>query len=832
MTTRQYQSTTSQTLSNNSSVYASQSSENSQSKLPALLETLSSESILRLEDQFLGDRGASVLADFLTKHTHFVSIELRGNNLTSSSFVVICKALKTSQNLKNLKAEWNLIGDGGDTSAMEALSELASALPSLQTIDLRNNKIGKGCGPALSSIIRDAWSLQKLDLRWNELTDSEAKYILEALRASRRTVQVSLAGNKSNGQRISETLVNEISKCGGDLDSSFQEQSSFSSSKKLSPPSSTPSRPYIGGQSTQYQSTTTTTAVSRNHSRTNSRGSPTRDTNYFVQRGVGVNLKNQRSESKENRQVTDVQKRLEFSGDQPQAKPLQTRNSSIERRNDQSYVPTNSYKTTAHRRVRLGSKPSLLSSQNFGDILEEKSDLPTRDNYQLATSPNKHSLSPNHRESNYTSVKTSPNRRASPHSRGNRLIFTPETKMTNTSMVDDSSMDIQLSRIEYEKEKNLMQRRYITHVDKVSGEENMIDALEKMLEAERQKNIELARNIRKKLQEEIDEERKAKLAAIQKEEQLKIELKRKMIKEEEARLELGRLSSECERLLQQKQSLSDELAKAKSEQSIQMNELTAKNEAQVKALNEEVTNLKNELKRIIEKHTQELREAGKEWENKCLKLGAEVNELKIQLKSMALDQENEILLMEKRVREEEFQRYQNTIAELNKKREELDKKALVDKRDVGTSPSKEKLNEMNQENEYILAENNILRSQLKEAILLNQELEIEFTTKEQRLRDVEGWLQEALQNSQKIKELHEKEMEKVISGHRIERRSWEEVESVLKSKINELERDIERIKEEGKKIKTEYYGMKQVIQGNVNRVITDTFKDHRTVDKF
>lgn len=178
--------------------------------LNAILELQIKESVLSLEDQFIGDKGAGILADFLNNYTHFTSIELRGNNLTSASFATICNAMKNCINLINIKVDWNLVGD--TTAGLEALVDLVRILPSLQTIDLRNNELGKNSGPLLAAIIKESWALQRLDLRWNELGDNEARCILGALKGDPKQMKVNLGGNKLGGNKISESLLFEINK--------------------------------------------------------------------------------------------------------------------------------------------------------------------------------------------------------------------------------------------------------------------------------------------------------------------------------------------------------------------------------------------------------------------------------------------------------------------------------------------------------------------------------------------------------------------------------------------------------------------------------------------
>lgn len=74
-----------------------------------------------LNDKYIGDEGASLLANFLRQNTHVKTLLLRGNKITSSGFASICAALSLNSNLTKLSAEWNDIGL--DSKGLAALYE-------------------------------------------------------------------------------------------------------------------------------------------------------------------------------------------------------------------------------------------------------------------------------------------------------------------------------------------------------------------------------------------------------------------------------------------------------------------------------------------------------------------------------------------------------------------------------------------------------------------------------------------------------------------------------------------------------------------------------------
>jgi len=172
------------------------------SEMTRILETLKSSNKLSMPDLFFGDEGAFEIAKFLQENKHFVTMELRGNNISALGFEAICESLKGSDSIKKISVEWNNIGS--ENLGIIALNEFIQTNNTILSIDLRNNKIGPSCAGAISNIIRVSSSLKFLDLRWNELGDEGAKLILFALQDHPGKVQVDLSGNKISHEILME----------------------------------------------------------------------------------------------------------------------------------------------------------------------------------------------------------------------------------------------------------------------------------------------------------------------------------------------------------------------------------------------------------------------------------------------------------------------------------------------------------------------------------------------------------------------------------------------------------------------------------------------------
>lgn len=75
-----------------------------------------------LNDRYVGDEGASVLANFLRNNPHIKTLLLRGNKISSSGFSMICEALRNNSSINTISAEWNDIGK--DSKGLAALYEM------------------------------------------------------------------------------------------------------------------------------------------------------------------------------------------------------------------------------------------------------------------------------------------------------------------------------------------------------------------------------------------------------------------------------------------------------------------------------------------------------------------------------------------------------------------------------------------------------------------------------------------------------------------------------------------------------------------------------------
>lgn len=172
------------------------------SKLESKLESQRGSPTLNLADAFIGDEGCEMVAQFIKENPGIQTLELRGNNITPTGLSVLTSVLKGNSLIKHLSLEWNSLGNG--------TAYLADALAfnnSLQSLDLRNNRIGPEGASHLARMIETNRSLLRMDLRWNEIGASGARSFIFSLSKAHTVNKIELSGNK-----IPEDLLQQIEK--------------------------------------------------------------------------------------------------------------------------------------------------------------------------------------------------------------------------------------------------------------------------------------------------------------------------------------------------------------------------------------------------------------------------------------------------------------------------------------------------------------------------------------------------------------------------------------------------------------------------------------------
>ena len=144
-------------------------------------------------EYFLGDGGCIVLANFLESHDTFTELDLHGNNITGTGIRYLTKYLAKTSVLKELTLEWNDIGISAQ--GMEEFCEALIQNNSIISIDLRNNKISEIASMPLATLIKSTKTIQKIDLRWNEIGTDGARSFVPALEHNQSIIEFEISGN-------------------------------------------------------------------------------------------------------------------------------------------------------------------------------------------------------------------------------------------------------------------------------------------------------------------------------------------------------------------------------------------------------------------------------------------------------------------------------------------------------------------------------------------------------------------------------------------------------------------------------------------------------------
>jgi Ran GTPase-activating protein (RanGAP) involved in mRNA processing and transport len=136
---------------------------------------------LVLNDLIIGREGAEALAQLIPQyHPNLLHLEIKGNNIDSEGFEMVCMALMHCPGLLSLQAEWNNVGSSA--AGLAALLYLLRNLRFVELVDLKNNKLTHQHAELIAEVVRlNCRSLKVLDLRWNEIGEVGAQAIFPAL---------------------------------------------------------------------------------------------------------------------------------------------------------------------------------------------------------------------------------------------------------------------------------------------------------------------------------------------------------------------------------------------------------------------------------------------------------------------------------------------------------------------------------------------------------------------------------------------------------------------------------------------------------------------------
>ena len=396
--------------------------------------------------------------------------------------------------------------------------------------------------------------------------------------------------------------------------------------------------------------------------------------------------------------------------------------------------------------------------------------------------------------------------------------------------------DMRKLKDSYKQEAARAQEKYLAQIESLISKN----------ELEKERIAQAIDKRRMELEQEINEERRLRTLAEKKNIELEDALQRSQAKVAELEKLWKRLSSDYENLNQQNNELFNQMQKFSIERDQNLKEQQKRYELKIKALNDEIARYGEQMNQIVRENEKKLQQTKNEWAEECQRLSEQVKRLNGTLEKMRVDHELEIQQVRKQVQQQENDKIQRVFREIGEK-------LRGDRRDVSPlkeeqgsqlsgvrssktlgSPGKVKQESRasfggaEREIEKMLVENRKLKDQLAEALKINEQLEQEADWKEKALAKLEEEVSVLHSHGSRTRGTYQLEMEKLASAAKEDKRAWQQTEKSLKSKIEQLELSIGQSREEHAKVKREYEQLKELLQGNVNKVIAQTFLEHES----
>eukprot|EP00934_Nitzschia_sp_Nitz4_P003896 Nitzschia sp. Nitz4//scaffold249_size28687//21762//24971//NITZ4_008119-RA/size28687-snap-gene-0.4-mRNA-1//1//CDS//3329544023//3886//frame0 len=155
------------------------------------LQAKSTLAVLGLENNFVGDRGAFALARALKTSSGLSELNLHGNAVSIHGATAFFESLKGKPVVSRVKAEIKSLGYSGAVALAEGLKGTIG----LQELTLIGNSIGADGTVALAEALHDKTTVSVLRLENNFICDRGAVALAEAILGMKNLTSLALAGN-------------------------------------------------------------------------------------------------------------------------------------------------------------------------------------------------------------------------------------------------------------------------------------------------------------------------------------------------------------------------------------------------------------------------------------------------------------------------------------------------------------------------------------------------------------------------------------------------------------------------------------------------------------
>lgn len=773
--------------------FLDESMTNDNTKIQNLLQAQRTSNNLSLSDQFIGDAGAAIVSEFLTKHIHYASIEIRGNNLTGEGFAIICDGLKSLSDLQTLRAEWNLIGN--NPSGLEALHELVRCSKRLKIIDLRNNKLGPSDGSVLASIIRDSESLESLDLRWNELGDEAAQLVLTTLKLKGKKVLVDLIGNK-----VREDIIDEIH--------------SFLYYQQLPQQQQTPNQ---SGQKffglfqptvSQYVNKTEGVEVSPPVQLTESQG-PRQLGRSFLSPNNPMASSQKLGDGKDMLIVQDSStQRMKENINSANIQPLQ--NSSLLKEID----------STARVLVNPG-----LSNLNQSRYIDEKNTqrlsatgIQSQKNTQVGFSTSQGFLSVN------------------------KSLQSPQLQNY------DPYQDLKIIQIRYEQEAAEIHTKYQSHIEAHSKMAQRIQELENLLLQEQN----LTQHLDQALQSQtaaLDKAKKEGEVLQHDCTQLVENLTKTDIECKDLKLKVELLTQDKAYLQTENTRLQEEIKRIEQHYTTKIKEIEYQNGNHTTELTNQIELMRLEFQRMSQSNDNYVKEIvrsweikGQNWEAQLKDCGTRIAFLEEELlnrdqviKKMHQDHIEELKKFESLIRAEEFDKGQRAIriiegnlqtVETQRDQLKLENEDLLKEiKQLERTLLEERTTKMSEEKRW-QGEYDRLRKEVNENVSTAERAKQDIIARETTIDRLENTIEDLKRELERTRGLHKEDLERIKYEAAEDKKRWDQERRDLYDKLSESDQKLRLAENDARNLKSEHERLRELLSGNIAKVISQTFVEH------
>ena len=399
----------------------------------------------------------------------------------------------------------------------------------------------------------------------------------------------------------------------------------------------------------------------------------------------------------------------------------------------------------------------------------------------------------------------------------------------------DEEEELRRLRESYQKEAAEIHQKYISQIESFLNKKD-----EPKLEVEPPEDTKM-----QKLEREINEERRMRLDAERRNAELEDSLEKSQKRIQELELENKKLRQEHEQAATQSKELFSKIQMNVKEQTAKFKEQEEKHLLQIANFKDQLAKLEKEIGKMTTQHENELKQVMIQKDTETFQLDQEIKELNKLLEKKTAEHENEIKQLKLQIQEQESERMPTRAIETEEDPKSKENKEGSPPREnnsfyseerksqrVQSPPSTAKLTDRakkfynigmtEKEIEKILLENRKLKTQLSEALKINEQLEHDSNSKDRSLKVLEDEATALHKDNARMRELHQQEIDKAVAA---EKKNWEQTEKELRTKISQLEAGIGHAREESAKSKLEYEQLKELLQGNVNKIISQTFKE-------